>query len=403
LLRWIEDGFRPKFLVVSALFCGLAAGTKYNGLITLLVLSLFVPFVFSRYSSGVKPSFFSAAGYGIFFLSIALLVFSPWMIRNYLWTNNPIFPLYDQFFNPQNAIKGQTVDLFTFRSSVYHETWWQMTLLPARVFFQGQDGSPQLFDGKLNPFLFLLPFLAFYRMREDSPILRNEKKIFLAFAGLFFATAFFTSGMRIRYISPIIPPLVLLSVFGVRRMVSVISELRKGRSRYVGLIALLLVASFSLSLNAYYIFSQYRYVDPFSYLSSTLSRDDYIAKHRPEHSVMGYISENLDPHDRVLFLFMGNRGYYCDKEYVFDMVNNRSLLRQLVKKSSKPEEILQGLKGNGITNMLIRYDIFDRWVKDEDHFTIREQELLGRFFEKYVELLYFKWGYGVSRLECPSS
>ncbi|MCK4792609.1 MAG: glycosyltransferase family 39 protein, partial [Desulfobacteraceae bacterium] len=208
LLRWIEDGFRLKLLVVSALFCGLAAGTKYNGLITLFLLTFFVPFFYSRCMPGNKPGFLKAAGYGILFLSVALLVFSPWMITNYLWTNNPIFPLCDQFFNPQNAIKTQTVDLFTFRSSVYHETWWQMALLPVRVFFQGQDGNPQYFDGKLNPFLILLPLCAFFQMKKDDPVIRNEKKILLAFAGLFFATAFFTSDMRIRYISPIIPPLV---------------------------------------------------------------------------------------------------------------------------------------------------------------------------------------------------
>ena len=96
---------------------------------------------------------------------------------------------------------------------------------------------------------------------------------------------------------------------------------------------------------------------------------------------------------------MGNRGYYCDREYVFDMRHNRSMLHNIVMSSSQTKDILKGLQENGITHMLIRYDIFDRWVKDEDHFTIREQELLGRFFNKHVEPLYFKWGYGVSRLE----
>ena len=96
---------------------------------------------------------------------------------------------------------------------------------------------------------------------------------------------------------------------------------------------------------------------------------------------------------------MGNRGYYCDREYVFDMRRNRSMLHNIVVSSSQTKDILKGLEENGITHMLIRYDIFDRWVKDEDHFTIREQELLGRFFKKHVEPLYFKWGYGVSRLE----
>jgi hypothetical protein len=137
-------------------------------------------------------------------------------------------------------------------------------------------------------------------------------------------------------------------------------------------------------------------------LSGAVSRDEYINKYRFEYPVIRYINENVNPHDRILFLFMGKRGYYCDREYLLDMVSNRSLLRQLVKRSRKPEEILQGLRGNGITHMLIRYDIFDRWVKDEDNFTIREQELLGRFFKRHVELLYFKWGFGVSRLECPS-
>ncbi|MCK4787177.1 MAG: glycosyltransferase family 39 protein, partial [Desulfobacteraceae bacterium] len=382
LLRWIEDGFRLKLLVVSALFCGLAAGTKYNGLITIFLITLFVPFVYSRYSLGAKPSFFSAAGYGMLFLSITLLFFSPWMIRNYVWTHNPLYPLYENLFNPQNVTNGQTIGLFTFRGSVYHETWWEIALLPFRVFFQGQDANPQYFDGKLNPFLIALPFCAFFQMQKDGPVIKNEKKILLAFAGLFFATAFFTSDMRIRYISPIIPPLVLLSVFGVKRMVVVISELRDRDLRNAGLAALFLVLSFCLSLNAYYVYTQYKYVDPFSYLSSTLSRDEYIDKYRFEYPVIRYINENVNPHDRILFLFMGKRGYYCDKEYILDMVSNRSLLRQLVKKSRKPEEILQGLRGNGITHMLIRYDIFDRWVKDEVNFTIREQELLGRFFKR---------------------
>jgi hypothetical protein len=398
LLKWIEVGFRLKWLVVSALFCGLAAGTKYNGLITVYLLTLFVPFVFSRYSHRTKPSFFSAAGYGMLFVSVALLVFAPWMIRNYLWANNPIFPLYEHLFNPQNTTTTNTGGLFAYRSLIYHETWWEMALLPIRVFLEGQDGNPQYFDGKLNPFLILLPFCAFFRVKEDTPIIKNEKTIILAFACLFFATAFFTSDMRIRYISPIIPPLIILSVFGVRKIVSIISELQERRSRYVGLAALFLVLSFCFSLNAHYIFTQYKDVDPFSYLRGAVSRDEYIDKYRPEYPVLRYINRSLNPEAKILFVFMGNRGYYCDREYVFDMVSNRSLLCQLVKRSCKPEEILQGLRSNGITHMLIRYDIFDRWVKDGDHFTIREQELFARFFKGHVKLLYFQWGFGVSRV-----
>jgi len=326
VLRWIEESFRPRFLLLSALFCGLAAGTKYNGLITLFLLTLFVPFLYSRYVPNSKPGFFKAAGYGILFFSVALLVFSPWMIRSYFWTNNPLFPLYDHWFNPESAMNRQTVDLFTYRTSIYHETWWQMVHLPVRVFFQGQDGNPQYFDGKLNPFLLLFALFAFYRIKKDPPILRSEKKTLLAFGALFFATAYFSSGMRIRYISPIIPPLVILSIFGVRKIVDLVSALKPRHSRNIGFAVVFLIVSFSLWLNAHYIFTQYRYVDPITYLSGTVSRDQYIERYRREYPVLRYINENLHPNAKILFIHMGNRGYYCDREYVFDMTHNRSML-----------------------------------------------------------------------------
>jgi hypothetical protein len=400
LLRWIEKGFSLRFLLLSAFFCGLALGTKYNGLITLFILTVFVPFLYSKYQQGMKHSFYKSAGYGILFLFIALIFFSPWMIRNYLWTNNPIFPLYDHWFNPQDAIDKQTIGLFAFRNLVYDETWWQIVLLPLRVFFQGQDGSPQYFDGRLNPFLFFLPFFAFYRTRRDHIIIRNEKKIMLTFVVLFFTFAFFSSSMRIRYISPIIPPLVILSAFGVRKMVEAICTFKTHSAQNVGFALIIFILSFTLWLNAGYVLDQYKYVNPFNYLAGSLSRDEYIEQYRLEYPTMRYINSNLPEDSKILFIFLGNRGYYCNREYIFDMNNNRSTLRQFLLKSDSTEDLLLRLKEMDITHLLISYDIFDRWGKNS--FTIKEQKLLKRFFDKHVKLLYFKWGYGVSRLDYSS-
>jgi hypothetical protein len=222
----------------------------------------------------------------------------------------------------------------------------------------------------------------------------------LAYAILFFATAFFSSGMRIRYISPIIPPLVILSILGVRRMVDLVSALKARYSRNLGFAVVFLIVSFSLWLNAHYIFTQYRYVDPITYLSGTVSRDQYIERYRREYPVLRYINKNLHSNAKILFIHMGKRGYYCDREYVLDMNFNRSMLHQLVIGSNKPEDIMRRITSQGITHLLIRYDIFDRWVKST--FTKKEQELLKAFFNQHVKLLYFKSGYGVSRLEYAS-
>ena len=400
LLKWIEDGFPLKFLILSAFFCGLAVGTKYNGLVTLFLLTVFVPFLYSRYQQGMKHSFYKPAGYGILFLFIAFIFFSPWIIRNYLWTSNPIFPLYDHWFNPQDAVDKQTIGLFAFRSLFYHETWWQMALLPVRIFFQGQDGNPQYFDGRLNPFLFFLLFFAFYGIRRDSAIIRNEKTIMLTFVVLFFAFAFFSSSLRIRYISPVIPPLVILSIFGCRKMIEAIRKFNPRSARIIGLAIIFVILSFALWLNANYVLHQYKYVNPFNYLDGTLTRDEYIEKYRFEYPTLRYINKNLPEDTRILFIFLGNRGYYCNREYIFDMNNNRSILRQFLKMSDSAEDLLLRLKRMEITHLLISYDIFNRWKKNS--FTIKEQELLKRFFEKHVKLLYFKWGYGVSRLEYSS-
>jgi len=194
LFKWVENGFKYRSLVLSAICCGLAMGTKYNGLITFFLLTLFVPFIHSRYAKDEKAGAVKSLQYGALFFGIALFVFAPWMIRNYIWTGNPLYPLHDGLFNPENPIHRQTIGLFTYRSAVYHEEWWQIALLPLRIFFQGQDGSPQYFDGRLNPFLLLLPFFAFYRI--------GKLKAMLCFSVLFFTFAFFSSGLRVRYISP---------------------------------------------------------------------------------------------------------------------------------------------------------------------------------------------------------
>ena len=398
LFKWIESHFRLRFLMLSAILCGLAMGTKYNGLVTFFILTLFVPFVYSRYKQGGRSGFFRSAGYGVLFLFIALIVFSPWMIRNYYWKNNPIYPLYSKWFNPpeglsrivipRDAVKKPSIGFFTYRNIIYNETWWQIALLPVRVFFQGKDGSSQYFDGKLNPFLLFLPIFAFCRIREGPRDLRNEKKIMLVFVVLFFAFTFFSSVLRIRYISAIIPPLVILSVFGVKNIIGIAQEFRTHAARLTGLVLVFVILAFFLTLNACYVVSQFRYVDPFNYINGALSRDEYISKYRFEYPAMQYINKSLPSDSRILFIFLGKRGYYCEREYIPDTASTANALHQLVKASNNPREVRLGLKKMGITHLIIQTRFFNRWLNDL--FTTEERELLQWFFKDHVKLLYSK-------------
>ena len=87
LLKWGQTDGKSSALILSAICCGLAMGTKYNGLVSFVVLLTIVPFIFQRKQpqkgmvSGLR-----SLGDALLFGLIALAVFSPWMIRNYIWT-----------------------------------------------------------------------------------------------------------------------------------------------------------------------------------------------------------------------------------------------------------------------------------------------------------------------------
>jgi len=91
LFRWIESHFNYKHLLISAIFCGLALGTKYNGLLGLFLLGLFVAFLYSMFHSGQKLANMKAVGWCATFVVVALIVFSPWMAKNIYWTE-PCLP-----------------------------------------------------------------------------------------------------------------------------------------------------------------------------------------------------------------------------------------------------------------------------------------------------------------------
>ncbi|MBU4463422.1 MAG: hypothetical protein KKB05_05715 [Proteobacteria bacterium] len=55
----------------------------------------------------------SALKSGAVFFAIALLVVSPWFIKNYILTGNPIYPLFDQVFRFLHHAGENSAGIFT--------------------------------------------------------------------------------------------------------------------------------------------------------------------------------------------------------------------------------------------------------------------------------------------------
>ena len=77
------------------------------------------------------------------------------------------------------------------------------------AYFSGQDDNPQLFDGVLTPILIVfLPWAFKGKWLEEKTCWRVSRCCFSP-------THYFLVDMRIRYILSIVPPLVILAVYGV--------------------------------------------------------------------------------------------------------------------------------------------------------------------------------------------
>jgi 4-amino-4-deoxy-L-arabinose transferase-like glycosyltransferase len=422
ILEWAANGYSARHLILAGVFCGLALGTKYNGLIPFFLLACLVPVLYVRGQGAALPAgkrpggppdgshprggraALKAVAAGAIFSVVALAVFSPWMIRDFIWTGNPVYPLYSSVFHPvekksdfgrpeaaeDSAETG--MNHFVARKLVFNESLIETLCIPIRIFFQGEDDNPKYFDGRLNPYLLLFPLFSLLGFRRLPQKLRNESMALAGFAVLYLLIAFFQTDMRIRYVAPIIPPLVILAVIGV----SDLSLYIKGYSSSVfsrcGLSVLALGVALFLVPNLQYVMEQFRIVEPLRYLSGHISRDDYIQKFRSEYAAMRYINRHLPPDARVAGVFIGNRHYYCDRDLIFD-----GSLESGIHSADSAEILATMLREKGFTHVIIRYDLFDKFVLSR--LTADRRNLFQTFIKDHTKSLFSEDGHIVLELK----
>lgn len=383
LLYWAEHHFCWRYLILAGLSCGLAAGTKYNGLISIAVLTLLVPILYQQSVTKEQQHNGKALLWGVIFAAATLISFSPWLVKNYVWTGNPIYPLHDslvqrlkiqivkqdaapaeQITEIQQRATFQGSGAFVSRKILYNESWWQTLFLPIRFFLEGQDDDPRYFDGKLTPFLLILPLIAFI-LRPADIRQRREQNLLLWFTLLSFFFTFFQEALRIRYVVTIVPPLVILSMYGLKGIYNSIApvfptarSLKKPIFFMVGCIPGLM-----LWYNVDYVATQFIVVKPLPYLQGKVSRDEYISSFRTEYPAIQYVNSIVSPNAKVLCLFMGNRGYYMDFQPIFEQpYASGSILSQFLATEGQQHSIIDELRQRNIKHILFRTDLTTQWL-----------------------------------------
>ena len=160
-----------------------------------------------------------------------------------------------------------------------------------------------------------------------------------------------------------------------------------------GNVIVLILFILCLTLNVSYIINLFGKVDPLSYISGRISRDQYVSKYIPEYPALKFINENLALDSKILCIDLGRRGYYCDRKYFFD----EGFLSSIISKGQDKEEILSGFQKKGITHILVFYPIFDKWVKN--NYSKDKQELVKAFFRDCTVSAFYKNGVGLHVLK----
>jgi hypothetical protein len=376
LLQFRHSGKRWFFY--SAVLLGFALGAKYNMLVVLFLLTPMAVVI----SIKKGETQLAAIKTGILYLVVALAVFSPWMIRNLIWTGSPLYPLLGFFVDAAAGAvhTGGAVSPIEKRYLLYGEGIFDIITVPLRMFWQGVDGSLRRFDGVLNPVALLFIVLAFVK----KPGKTSRYLWYLsAFACAFFALTFFTTDLVIRYLLPLIAPVVIISVVGIKAAVE-----RSTFSRYVALLGLVCFFAFSFV----YLYGLHLRYAPIDYLTSGQNRAQYLSQNLPDYKTTAFANANIAKDSKVLFFFTGERTYYWEREYYYGGRYGENLL-QYVRGAADGKELFENMQAAGFTHLFIMDAIFERFARD--NFNEAEFNILRVFFGNYVKRLYSENGFSL--------
>ncbi|MBN2515138.1 MAG: phospholipid carrier-dependent glycosyltransferase [Deltaproteobacteria bacterium] len=399
-IKWQSEGYKDlKWFILSAVCMGLAAGSKYNALIAWFFLNLMVVFYYSRDTrKGLQ-----AVKFGVVFFVVTLFVVSPWFIKNYIQTGNPIYPLLNNlvgFLHDTGKAGGSLAastdgnwssSIFQRRAVMFGEEFWEILFIPVRIFFQGKDSSPQYFDGVLNPILIVM--LPFAFLKKDFG---RDRLFFILFSVFFLLMACFITIIRIRYILPIIPFLAILSVMGIRNCI----EWTKRLPRPVGHIGIIMISSITVilvALNILYLKDCFYTIKPARYIFHRETKDEFLIRNIGYYPAVKYINENLPDDSRIFFMFIGRQGYYLDRSYYYDSSFGMKTIENMVKASKDRRDFQEYLYSMKSTHILMRTDLFNKYLRDNF-----SEETIGRFLglaKDYWRPVYASNGYVVMEVK----
>lgn len=318
------------WLIMSGIFAGFCAGSKYTGLIVPLIITVIV-LIFSR-QSRFKKSLTVAV--------VALLIAAPWYIRNYIWTENPVFPFFTELFG-QGPLLDEHIEFIrqgNWKYAPISRTFLNFLLVPWLLIVKRDAFA----SGRIGPlFLAYLPVffcLRWYRLKHLRPM--------LVFCGIWLPFWFWTSPL-VRFI---FAPLGLLSIVLAQALRLSLRCRRHWRYLTLSVLWLWLVFAFAWNIknHAEFIPAAIGAISPNIFLDRIAEIEEYT------FADFRYVNTVLKPQSMLLF---GSHGLYVDVNFI--LAGDWAMQRWKDVQQCDRYTLETALRSSGITHIMLRENLVD--------------------------------------------
>lgn len=352
-LLWREKR-QTRWLVLSGLMLGWAAGCKYLALGTVIVIGGGI--LWQSRSTKWK----GIASHSLFFGLPAFLVASPWYLKNWLWAGNPLYPFV--FGGP--GWDTQRLDLLMsyLQSFGAGRSITDYALLPVNLYVQ--NTSFGTFGIGIEILGFLIPLALLY------PIARSHLRIdSIAIITILRFLIWSVGSQQTRFLLPVLPTLSLLASYSLLRLSDALKRRRLVSKLVIAIpISMGLLATLVLQIFFYQMFR------PVGVIRGNESKDRFLRRAVAEYPAFRFIHDTLPPNDRV-FMMVEGPGYYCDARCLPD--TEPSAWTNLVFPELNISFTAERLHELGVTHLLLKLDGVTALSKLD-----REHDRAMTFFEK---------------------
>lgn len=319
-------------LILAGVMAGLASWTKYTFVMFFAALILFYLIAIWRWKWEWKK-------FGFILLPV-ILISSLWIIKNWVFTGNPVYPfLNDIFHSPywtpaaDRYFKGTLT-----RYEIPHWSWTTYFLFPFLITLK-----PRVIDVHTGILpLVVLPLL-FLKNRDRGISMLKMYLVAYVLVWLFIQT-------EVRSLLSVFAVLFCVGTIALHHSLRAHTKLRRG--------AILLILAAAGASYCITIVSTYYLFDPIPYFIGKESKAQYLSKYAASQRTYDYLNNNPRV-SRILLVGLHNP-FYLNRPYFFSSCCDPPVAEVLSSNTKTAGQLQAKLKKLGVTHLVWNQEEYER-------------------------------------------